>query len=422
MKIKIEKGDIWIWLYLYLTFQTLFQSITSGIVHRIVQYSDDLIVMLLLALLFFGAIKGNIHLEKKEGKFLISFALFEVIGIACGVLFGYNKVPGVLLDAFTCAKFIIVFLASWKLSENTISDQLILKMNSLCQVVAILFFVLTLHELFFEPIWEKAEYRYFTYSIKLFFSHPEGLARASFSFILPLMYNMKYHKENIRYILMLCFVMLFTFRAKSIAAMLVILMIYFYKKILKGKHIVFFMAMIGIIVLIVGADQMKYYYSHALIGRTKLLTDAVILANEKFPFGTGFGSFGSNVALDYHSLLYETMGYFNQENPWAVKAFLNDAFWPIPIAQTGWIGTFFFIISLIELIKIGIHYYRKDFYISWVFISVVMYDLISTPASSAFFHPLALSSYLFVGLLISKRKEFLNNEDSVYFSKRESEP
>lgn len=420
MRVKIGQGDIWIWLYLYLTFQTLFQSITTGIVNRVVQYSDDLIVILLLIWVVFWTIKGKIHFSKTEGKFLIPFAFFEVIGIVCGVFSEYNGVSAVFLDAFTCAKFIIIFLSSWKLSENRINDQLILKMNRLCQVIAVLFFALTLHELFFEPFWQKAEYRYFTQSIQLFFSHPEGLARASFSFILPLMYNMKYHKKNIPYILMLCFVMVFTFRSKSIAAMLVILMVYFYKKILKGKHLIVFMAMIGIIVLIVGADQMKYYYSHALIGRTKLLTDAVVLANVKFPFGTGFGSFGSNVALDYHSLLYEAMGYFNQENPWAVRAFLNDAFWPIPVAQTGWIGTFFFVIALIELTKMGVNYYRKDFYISWVFISVVMYDLISTPASSAFFHPIALSSYLFVGLLISKRKEILN-EDSVYFSKRRSQ-
>lgn len=414
MRLKVGKGDIWILIYFYLSFQTLLQSVSSGWINKVIQYSDDFVVLGLLCVLFIRIINRRVRIKKEELVLLISFVLFELIGLLCGLFYEYCSLTGVLIDAFTCAKFIIVFIAAWKLSENAVSDCLVLKINKICQIMAFILFVLTLHELFLQPFWEKAEYRYFTYSIKLFFTHPEGLARACFSFVLPLAYNMRYHKKNMPYIMMLCFTMAFTFRSKAIAAMLVILMLYFYRKYLKGKHIMVFLAMLAVIVLLVGIDQVNYYYSHALISRTKLLTDSIQLAN-KFPLGVGFGAFGSNVALDYHSALYEEMGYFNPDNPWAVRAFLNDAFWPIIIAQTGWIGTFLFCITTIELTKIGITLYKKDFFVSWIILSVVMYDLISTPASSAFFHPLALSSYLFLGLIFSIRKDLLN-ESSLYFS------
>lgn len=83
--------------------------------------------------------------------------------------------------------------------------------------------------------------------------------------------------------------------------------------------------------------------------------------------------------------------------------------WPIVISQTGWIGTFFFAISILGLLVIGIKLYRKKFFSSWIFLSVIMYDLVSTAASSAFFHPLALSSYIFLGLILSSAK--LNKGD-----------
>lgn len=408
MRVK-KKIDIWIFLYLYLIFQTNLQSLTNGVLHTVVKYSDEMIVVILLIMIILKAIRREVKFNKLEAGILISFGIFEILGIIYGMLGGYQKFLYVLVDAFTCAKFLIVFFAAYKLTNDELENTWCLRMNNLSQFMAVLLFVLVIHDLLFSPFFEKAEYRYFTYSIKLFFSHPEGLARAAAGFIYPLAYNMKFGKKNMKYILMLCFVMFFTFRSKAIAAMAIIVFIYIYRFFFKQKKVYTLFAMMGIIALLVGADQLKYYYSHALISRTKLLTDAIKIANMMFPLGSGFGSFGSNVAADFNSLLYNEMGYFDTANPWAEKAFLNDAFWPIVISQTGWIGTFFFAISILGLLVIGIKLYRKKFFSSWIFLSVIMYDLVSTAASSAFFHPLALSSYIFLGLILSSAK--LNKGD-----------
>ncbi len=422
MRIKLSKQDLWICIYFYFVFQTLFQSISKGLIHTIFKYSDDVLVLSLFLLLMIKMGRNKVKLSWDEKQILIMYGVFETFGILFGLLNDYQGVIYVFLDGFTCAKFLILFFSAKKLSSNRLDERWMLKYNPIFKMIAVSFFFLLIHELLFSPFFEKAEYRYFTYSLKLFFTHPEGLARASAAFIYPLAYNMRFHKKNMKYILMLCIVMLFTFRSKSIAAMFVILVIYFYKKVLNGKHISILFVGIAAMALFVGYDQIKYYYGHALIGRTKLLTDSIYLANKMFPFGSGFGSFGSNVALDHHSLLYDAMGYFTAGNPWAVKEYLNDAFWPIIFAQVGWIGSIFFVIAIGWFLKVGVDHYKKDFYVAWVFISVIMYDLVSTLASSAFFHPIALSSYLLLGLIISSvssdknKKEEKNNEDRIYIS------
>lgn len=402
MKLKLSKDNIWILCYLLLVIQGTLQSYfieilgVSGIT-----YLDEVVVMLLLICLMVYVITKRIKLNQYGKKIVLYFALFEILGIVYGVLSDYQSIGGVLLDAFTCSKFLIVFFAAWLLSRNKISDRWTLKLNNFAKIVTVVIFILSIHDFLFSPFFEKSEFRYFTYSIKLFFTHPEGLARFCMALIYPLAYNMKYKKKNMPFILMNVFVIILTLRVKSIAAVLVFMLFYAYHNYWKGKNVYPLFAAMGGISVLIGYDQIKYYYSMPEIARTKLLTDSISIANRMFPFGSGFGSFGSNVALDFNSSLYQSMGYFNALNPWANKNHLNDAFWPIVIAQTGWIGFLFFVLAIKNLLMIGISRYRDNFYFSWIFISVIVYDLISTLASSAFFHPLALSSYLFIGLLIA---------------------
>ena len=217
-------------------------------------------------------------------------------------------------------------------------------------------------------------------------------------------------KENIIYILMLCFVMFFTFRMKSVAAMVIFLLLYIYRKYISGKNIALLFAVAVLICLVIGRGQMKFYFSMPEIGRTKLVTDSVTLANEHFPLGTGFGSFGSNAALEHNSLLYENMGYYDKNNKWAVKEYLNDAFWPIVVAQTGWIGTVFFCLAILCLLLKGVKLYKTEFFSGWVILMVLLYDLVSTLGSSAFYHPMSLSGYMFAGIVTS---QYLNTKRSV---------
>lgn len=82
-------------------------------------------------------------------------------------------------------------------------------------------------------------------------------------------------------------------------------------------------------------------------------------------------------------------------------SYLSDTFWPIVFAQTGWIGTISFIMALLSMITYIIKSRKTDVYYFWVAISVIIYDLISSFATSAFFNPSAIAPYLLLGLITS---------------------
>ncbi len=201
MKMKLSKQDLWICIYLYFVFQTFFQSISTGLIHTMFKYSDDVLVLSLFLLLMIKAARNKVKLSRDEKQILIMYGIFESLGILFGLLSDHQRAIYVFLDGFTCAKFLILFFSAQILSSGRLSERWMLKYNPLCKIVAVLLFFLLVHELFFCPFFEKAEYRYFTHSLKFFFTHPEGLARASAAFIYPLAYNMRFHKKNMKYIL-----------------------------------------------------------------------------------------------------------------------------------------------------------------------------------------------------------------------------
>lgn len=409
MKIRVDYKYIWVCVYIYLIFHTTLQNTTTGLLKSVISYSDDLICIIILFFAIVRLIKlKRFSCDKYEKYAVLFYCCFILWGILSASIYELQRMKYVFLDAFTCCKFIVVYFSVRILVSRRLDDKYFFHINALFRVVAIILFSLTIHDLLFTPYFEKGEFRLFTYSIKLFFYHPESLARACAGVIYPLAYNMKKYKNNIWYILMMCIVMFFTFRMKSIAAMLIFVLLYLYMKLLKGKYIWWLLCLAVMVGFLVGAKQMQFYFSMPEIGRTKLVTDSIKLAKEYFPFGTGFGTFGSNVALEHNSLLYVQMGYFDIRNRWAIKEYLNDAFWPIVLAQSGFVGTLLFLSSIVCLLLMGIHYYKKDFEVGWVFLMILLYDLISTLGSSAFCHPMALAGYLFAGMIVSTSRKGVN--------------
>ena len=79
---------------------------------------------------------------------------------------------------------------------------------------------------------------------------------------------------------------------------------------------------------------------------------AFITAKDCFPFGSGFGTFGGNTAIDYYSPLYYKYGFSNMygmspENP----SFLMDSYYPMIIAQFGYVGLFAFIFMIVKILR-----------------------------------------------------------------------
>lgn len=79
-----------------------------------------------------------------------------------------------------------------------------------------------------------------------------------------------------------------------------------------------------------------------------LTIKAFEIARDYFPIGVGFASYASHTAAIAYSPVYYLYGVnsiweLSPNNP---HAFLDDTFWPIIVAQSGFIGTICYLIFL----------------------------------------------------------------------------
>ncbi|WP_448919902.1 hypothetical protein [Eubacterium sp.] len=406
MKITLKKNNIWKYLFVYLIFQPTFQyNITNEFIAKVLNYTDEIIGVIMIIMVLFKAMKAEITLLKFERFMLIFMFIFEIFGIISAFVYKYQDIGYSFVDAYTCAKFFIYYICARLLTQGKLTDKYFFSINGICKFIAVIFFVFALHDAFMSPWWPVGDYRVFTHSVALFFYIPDALARASITVIFVLAYNYRYYKRNIYYIMMLTVVMILTFRTKAIVAVFVLYIFYIYFIKFKFKSLI----PIGVATVAgasyFGYDSLNFYYVEVEGSARNILTrDSITLAKNFFPLGTGFGSYGSRMASQNYSKLYINLGYYkyaaqgmSEEN----GIYLSDTFWPIVIAQTGWIGTVSFVMALLSMITYIIRSRKTDVYYFWVAISIVINDLIASFASSAFFSPSSMAPFLLLGLITS---------------------
>ena len=140
--------------------------------------------------------------------------------------------------------------------------------------------------------------------------------------------------------------MLMVLKSRSFILAAAILILYKTLIIEKKKSISARMVVIGAVGGLIGYPQYQNYFVNGVTANTGqsarqlFWQNGIDLFKEYFPFGTGFGTFGSGSAASYYSSLYYTLGFNNIAGmqPDNTK-FLNDTFWPMIFAQLGLVGT-----------------------------------------------------------------------------------
>ena len=408
MNNKEIKNNILKYFLIYLIFQNVILFFCNEKLRGIINFTDEIICIILVVL---SLISNNFKIKMLpfEKKCILLLLLMEIIGILCGFHNDYQEKKWVLVDAFTCCKFFLYYFSVRTLIDEDEDDRYLLGINNFFKMISVFVFILAIHDIFFSPLFEKYDFRYFTYSLQLCFGHPDSLAKFCITIIYILTFNLKYQKNNIVYIILLSFVVVFTFRTKAIVGLFMYFLIYIYFGVIKIKSKVPFI-ILGIVgVLYLGYDTFLSYYSHADYTRTLLTVDSINIAKNMFPFGSGFGSFASNVAAVHYSKLYEKLGYLKIWGMGRDSEFLSDTFWPIIIAETGVIGLICFISMIYQFIKYIFNEMKgkNNFFI--VALSIFCYQLISSLGAPAFFHPESISQFFLLGILI---KIFNNGKEN----------
>ena len=132
------------------------------------------------------------------------------------------------------------------------------------------------------------------------------------------------------------------------------------------------------------------------------------IMKDYFPLGTGFATYASDSAFKNYSPVYIKYGFLSESEVSPASYFMNDTFWPIIIAQTGFIGILLYISVLLFLLKkcLEMESYSIKFYIGSLFI--FCYLFISSTSEPAFNNSIAIPLAILFGVMLRWYDKYRN--------------
>lgn len=373
-------------ILLYIRFWDTIEA--TPIIQLFLKHVDELltILMLLYVVLNFQ----YLYLEKKS--LIIAASIFYFVGVISTVIFHYQPMIASIMDfAVICDRFFLGYLSAFifcKKNKYTISKFI----EFFSRISAILLFVLCVVDMFIVDLFPKADVRMGFASEKLFFPHPTFLATAACTILISLGYSNR-RNRNLVWMLMSSFVVFSTERSKALGFVLVYWMMYILIFVYQNKSylLMIFGGAIGAIVIAMDEIQDYFLNTERFSPRSVMMKDGFSLMLKHFPLGTGYATYGSSLAADYYSPLYDMLGY---ENNWGMSrdfsAFLTDGFWPIIMAQFGFIGLIAFIWMVIYWVRLSTQKLKTNQIAGFSMLMTMVYFLIMSIAESSFFSPVSL--------------------------------
>ncbi|MFT8469952.1 MAG: hypothetical protein ABF661_03295, partial [Oenococcus sp.] len=153
--------------------------------------------------------------------------------------------------------------------------------------------------------------------------------------------------------------------------------------------------------LLGGENQIRSYFVDGQTPRQLLFQGGMEVARRFFPLGSGFSTFGSDQAAKHYSELYYELGY---NNMWGMQPnnelFLNDTFWPMLVAQFGFIGAVLYLLFLITqvqfMLNLRIHKRSKQ-----IVLMVFFYTIISSIGSAILTGAEGMTLWMFIAICIN---------------------
>jgi hypothetical protein len=165
-----------------------------------------------------------------------------------------------------------------------------------------------------------------------------------------------------------------------------------------------------------GAQKFIYYFGQDSTARGALFRYGVYTANDYFPIGSGFATYGTHAARVYYSPLYIK---YHFDRIWGLSEqmgdFLTDNYWPAVFGEFGYFGAVL-MLALIALMFFKVLAETGDYpanRFGGLFGLICM--VISSMVSASFFHTMSVMLSVTVAICIVCRK---NMEDMVTFDSR----
>lgn len=407
---KTKFIDIVLMIILFLF---VFNAPLSEHINSAFSYIDDVTMVILI--LIFGILiirkKGKVFIGQHEKIILISFGLMYVLGLIGNIISEFqNNLFAILVDMLSWTKFFIAYVGLVNiLKEHTANKYYgyLKKFSKFMIIIGIILEILNLTtDIELTLPWLGR------YGIKAFalFSHPT-FASAIFVGLTSIL--LVEPKKNAIWILLGLILIGATLRTKSIAfiGMIIYSLLFFRKKINIFKVVI-----IGVLVVIVGYSQIQFYFLDFEAPRAKLLSTSIKIANEYFPTGSGFATFGTTMSGKFYSKAYEKYGLNNNRGLTEDSySYIGDGGWASIIGEFGYIGTALFLLMIVcVILSIKSRIYQSG--VQFLpYISLLGYLLISSTNETAFNSNYTVLYAIILAIIVKKQQKDtdLNVEEKI---------
>ena len=309
-------------------------------------YFDEIIgVLSAIYLIFFRT-----RIERRDMYTLIIMGIVVAIGVISNLVSGVShNYFSIVIDIVAETKLLFAYFAMKYFLNDEEKKATINMLVSLAKLFTIGAFVCSIISLFTD-IGMTGEERYGIGSFKFIFSFNFQYIAVYMLFFGILVCNTKMrNKEKIYYYAMAIISLVLATKAPPIMFSIIFIGLAFYFK--KHERLSPIVIITGVIILIVaGWFQIETYILNENAPRRLFFEYAFKTANNYFPLGSGFGTFGSDQAARNYSQLYYQYG-FNKLFGMTPEdgSFLSDTFWPMAIGQFGWVGGILYISAYIMI-------------------------------------------------------------------------
>ncbi|MDY4574244.1 MAG: hypothetical protein SPD90_04225 [Intestinibacter sp.] len=381
-------------------FQNLIQEIIGPF-----KYFDELFSVFIfpIAFLYLMLSNGRARVKKDDIIIVVLLGIITCFGLYSNFKYKYQPFSAVFQDILLVWKFYLAYFTSKVLFASEMNgDRIKSILNINCKIITLVLFALTCLDYVFHIF--RTQIRYGLRSLYLFYSHPTFVAGVCICLLALIVYSeVKKSKVTYLYLGMLLIMITLTLRSKAIVMAVIIVISYIYMMMFSKKISIGFWFVIAALGIFLAYDQISYYFFDLEDGaRQQLLRNSFYIARDYFPFGTGFGTYGSHPSKEMYSPVYYIYGL---NKIWGLgevyNFFISDNFWPMILGQLGYLGLLgYSAILLIFFKKIQRAYNRKNNRKYFAAMMLFCYLLIASTSESAFVHTYAVMFSLIFGILV----------------------
>lgn len=345
--------------------------------------------------------------------------LLTVEGLISNSISGlFNNSFAIIIDIISIFKVVLVFL--WAKDIACDSDRIIRILGHIARIVIFVMLICFIISQF-KAIGMNDSPRYGFKSFKFVFNNAGNFSKF-FYFLIPLLLaDLKFGITKVKKfsIVIACIIWISTLRSRAfsfVALLVVFSFLYFRGASKKIKIKWYHVAFLAVVAAYFSWDNFVLYFVSSTQARAVLLRYSIVTMSTYFPFGSGFGTYGSDIAATYYSPLYDLYGFRYVYGIGHVHThFLNDNYWPMIFGQFGVIGTGLMVGILGSIHKKIYSALQSDKYYFFAAVCAMAFLLLSSVASKSYSEFSSICVFLLLGIMLPRkdRSGISINDDEV---------